>query len=126
MCRNAADTLKQLRTLRTNNSLGGDRSDREVESETDCGKGAEIYLQMSKMITSCLRRLVHWIQPNGGIIGLSEDQHIPSEVFLSSLKFDCFHRGLNSAEGKALERDDYHVSNTFLLSTEESLYLPQV
>lgn len=43
-------------------------------------------------------------------------------VFLLFKKY-CFHHEDKGAEGKALEKDDYHVSNTFLLRTEEPSYL---
>lgn len=46
-------------------------------------------------------------------------------VFLRFKKY-CFQQRDKGTEGKALERDDYHISNTFLQGTEEPSYLSQV
>lgn len=73
--------------------------------------------------------VVNYRSPEGSIIQLlvriNTLMHSFRTVFLLFKKY-CFHQGEKGAEGKALERDDYHISNTFLLRTEEPSYLSQV
>lgn len=52
--------------------------------------------------------------------------HSLRTVFLLFKQKYCFHQGDKGAEGKALDRDDYHISNTFLQRTEEPSYLSHV